>query len=530
MTGALQNAVRNKEKASPKTSTPEWRCVPSPSAATRALGADPSGEHELAPAQRWRAFALLAVAFVMTIVDLTIVNVALPTIGRKLHFPEADLQWVVTAYALTFGGFLLLGGRAADLLGRRRLLMAGTTVFTGASLACALASSYAFLIVMRGVQGFGAALMLPAALSIVMNMFAEGADRNKALGIWGGTGAGAATVGLLAGGVLTRYAGWEYIFFLNVPVGAAVMAFARRVVPESRLSTSRRRYDPLGAVSVTGGLVSLVYAISQAPQVGWGSAQTVVLLAVSAVLLCAFVVVEARSEAPLLPLHLVRSGTIGGANVVGFLLGGSFFSFIFVGTLYMQQVLGYSALKTGAAWLATSLTSVALAGLSQMLVTKTSAKMVMAAGMALIGTGVAWASQVPVHGHFWAHLAGPLFVAGAGTAFAFIAVSIAGLAGVGEGDAGVASGLLNTSQQLGGAIGVAVASTVAASRAHSLAHLGYGPAAALTRGFSAALWVSGLVGLAAVPLTFVLVRRQELARAVAASIAQEAPAAVPADR
>ena len=232
----------------------------------------------------------------------------------------------------------------------------------------------------------------------------------------------------------------------------------------------------------------------------------------------------------MLPLHLFRSGTIAGANVVGFLLGASFFSFIFVGTLYMQQVLGYSALKTGVAWLAASLTSVALAGLSQMLVTKTSAKMVMAAGMALIGIGVVWASQVPVHGHFWAHLAGPFFVAGAGTAFAFIPVSIAALAGVGEGDAGVASGLLNTSQQLGGAIGVAVASTVAASRAHTLAHLGYGPAAALTGGFSAALWVCGLVGLAAVPLTFVLVRRQELARAVAASMAREAPAPVPADR
>ncbi len=527
----MTGAVQTEKEATPETSPPgSARHMARPLAATPALDAGPDGEQELTPARRWRAFALLAVAFVMTIVDLTIVNVALPTIGRKLHFPEADLQWVVTAYALTFGGFLLLGGRAADLLGRRRLLMAGTAVFTAASLACGLAPGYTFLIVMRGVQGLGAALMLPAALSIVMNMFAEGAERNKALGIWGGIGAGAATVGLLAGGVLTRYAGWEYIFFLNVPIGAAVMALARRVVPESRLSTSRRRYDPVGAVSVTGGLVSLVYAISQAPQVGWGAAQTVGLLTASAVLLSTFVLVEARSEAPLLPLHLFRSGTIAGANVVGFLLGASFFSFIFVGTLYMQQVLGYSALKTGVAWLAASLTSVALAGLSQMLVTKTSAKIVMAAGMGLIGSGVIWASQVPVHGHFWAHLAGPLFVAGAGTAFAFIAVSIAGLAGVGEGDAGVASGLLNTSQQLGGAIGVAVASTVAASRAHSLAHLGYGPAAALTGGFSAALWVCGLVGLAAVPLTFALVRRQDLARAVAASMARESPVPVPADR
>ena len=222
----MSEAVQTEEEATPKTSTPASRFVARPPVATPALGAVPAREHEPASAWRWRAFALLAVAFVMTIVDLTIVNVALPTIGRKLRFPEADLQWVVTAYALTFGGFLLLGGRAADLLGRRRLLMAGTTVFTGASLACALAAGYTFLIVMRGVQGLGAALMLPAVLSIVMNMFAEGPERNQALGIWGGIGAGAATVGLLAGGVLTRYAGWEYIFFLNVPIGAAVMAFA----------------------------------------------------------------------------------------------------------------------------------------------------------------------------------------------------------------------------------------------------------------------------------------------------------------
>jgi EmrB/QacA subfamily drug resistance transporter len=493
-------------------------------------GLAPSGEYTLVPVRRWRAFALLAVAFFMTIVDLTITNVALPTIGRKLHFPEADLQWVVTAYGLTFGGFLLLGGRAADLLGRRRLLMTGLAVFTAASLACALAPNDGFMIVMRGVQGLGAALMLPAALSSVMNMFAEGAERNKALGIWGGIGAGGATVGLLAGGALTRYLGWEYIFYLNIPIGAAVMVLAPRVVPESRLSISRRRYDPLGALTVTGGLVLLVYAISQAPQVGWGAARTVALLAASAALLVGFFVIEARSEAPLLPLHLFRSSTVAGANIVGFLLAASFYTFIFVGTLYMQQVLGYSALKTGLAWLTASLTSVAFAGLSQMLVTKTSAKAVMALGMGLIGGGIVWATQVPVHGHFWAHLAGPFFVTGAGTAFAFIPVSIAALAGVGERDAGVASGLLNTAQQLGGAIGVAVGSTVAGSRAHALAHLGYGTAAALTGGFSRALWVCGLVGLAAVPLTFVLVRRQELARAVAASLAKETPALVPSDR
>src|SRR6266567_2940743 len=417
---------------------------------------------------RWRAFALLAVSFFMTIVDLTIVNVALPTIGRALHFSEANLQWVVTAYGVAFGGFLLLGGRAADLLGRRRVLMAGLAVFTLASLGCALATTDSFLIAMRGIQGLGAAIVLPAALSIVMNMFDEGAERNKALGIWGGIGAGGANVGLIAGGLLTRYLGWEYIFFLNVPSGLAALVLARRIVPESRLDVTRRRYDPFGAFTVTAGLLVLVYALSQAPQHGWGSARTISLMAVAAVLMLAFLVIETRVEAPLLPLRIFRLPTVAGANAVGLLLGGSFFGFIFIGTLYMQQVLGYSALQTGVAWLAASLTSVALAGLSQMLVTRISAGRVMALGMALIAGGALWATQVPVHGHFWSALAGAFFLAGAGTAFAFIPVSIAGLAGVSEREAGLASGLLNTSQQLGGAIGVAIASTVAATHLNDL--------------------------------------------------------------
>ncbi len=323
--------------------------------------------------RRWRAFALLAVAFFMTVVDLTIVNVALPTIGRKLHFSESNLQWVVTAYSLTFGGFLLLGGRAADLLGRRRLFMAGLAIFTGASLACALATSDTFLIIMRGIQGLGAAVVLPAALSIVMNMFSEGAERNKALGIWGGIGATGATVGLLAGGSLTRYAGWPYIFYLNVPIGAAALLLARRVVPESRLHGVRRRYDPFGAVTVTGALVIGVYAISQAPTAGWTAIRTLALLAASAGLLAGFLVIETRAEAPLLPLRLFRLRTLAGSNAVSFLLGASFYAFIFIGTLYMQQVLGYSALKTGFAWLATSVTGLALAGPAQLLVTRASA-------------------------------------------------------------------------------------------------------------------------------------------------------------
>ncbi len=265
-------------------------------------------------------------------------------------------------------------------------------------------------------------------------------ERNKALGLWGAIAASGATFGLITGGLLTRYAGWEYIFFLNVPVGAAGLLLAPRSVPESRLTSARRRFDPLGAVTVTGGLLLLVYTISKAPQAGWGSARTITLLAVSAALLLAFLVIEARAAAPLMPLRIFRLRLVAVSNAVGLLLGGSFFAFVFIGTLYMQQVLGYSALQTGVAWLVTSVTSVALAGASQKLVTIVSPGPVMAVGMAMIGGGTLWATQVPVHGHFWADLAGPLFVAGAGTAFAFVPVSIGGLAGVAENEAELASG------------------------------------------------------------------------------------------
>jgi EmrB/QacA subfamily drug resistance transporter len=475
---------------------------------------------------RWRAFALLAVSFFMTIIDLTIVNVSLPTIGRDLHFSQTNLQWVATAYALTFGGMLLLGGRAADLLGRRRILMLGLTLFTGASLACALASSDVFLIASRAVQGVGAAIMLPAALSIVMNMFEEGAERNKALGIWGGLGAGGATVGLIAGGLLTRYVGWQYIFYLNVPIGTAALLLAPRIVPESRLTASHRRFDVLGAITGTGGLVLLVDAISQAPQYGWSAPRTIALLATAVGLLAGFAVIESRVADPLLPPSIFRLRTLAGANAAGLLLGGSFFAFIFVGTLYMQQVLHYSALQTGVAWLAASLTSIALAGLSQYLVTRGGAKFVMAIGMTLIAAGVLWATQVPVHGHFVANLAGPFVVAGAGTAFAFIPVSIAALTGVSEHQAGLASGLLNTSQQLGGAIGIAIASSVAAGHTQSLLHGGSTASAALTGGFQEALWVLGAIALLALPAIFALVRRDELAGAVARTAVREPEPAV----
>jgi EmrB/QacA subfamily drug resistance transporter len=487
-----------------------------PPAGTRtgaSLAVRPGTSHPAqTPGQRWRAFALLLVAYVITIVDFTIVNVALPTIGRKLHFPESDLQWVVTAYGLTYAGFLLLGGRAADLLGRRRLLMTGLVVFTCASLGGGLATSDTFLIVMRGIQGLGAALVLPAALSTVMNLFPEGAERNRALGIWGGVGALGGTVGLLAGGILTTYAGWQYIFLFNVPIGAAALILAPKVVPESRVGSARRRYDPFGAVSITAALLVFVYAISQAPQVGWAATQTVVMLCAGAALLAAFFVIETKVEAPLLPLPLLRLRGVAGSNAVGFLLGTSFLTFVFVGTLYMQQVLGFSALAAGAAWMTASVTSLAFAGLSQKIVTKTSPQAVMTVGMTLIGTGMLWAAQAPPDGPFWRDLAGPFFIAGIGTAFSFIPISIGALTGVSERDAGVASGLLSTSQNLGGAIGVAVASSIAASHSRTLIHHGYAVTAALTGGFHLALWVCGLTGLTAVAVACALIRRQQKAR------------------
>jgi EmrB/QacA subfamily drug resistance transporter len=460
---------------------------------------------------RWLAFALLGVTYFITTIDLTIVNVSLPTIGRDLHFSQTNLQWVATAYALTFGGFLLLGGRCADLLGRRRILMGGIAVFIAASLGCAVATGEAQLIAMRAAQGVGAALMIPAALSIVMNLFHEGAERNKALGIWGGLGAAGGTVGLIAGGLITRYLGWQYIFYLNVPIGVAALVLVPRIVPDSRLAVRRRRFDLAGAITGTGGLVLLVDAVSEAPQYGWGAPRTIVLLAASLLSLATFLVIERRSADPMIPLSIFRLRTLAAANVAALLLGASFFAFVFAGTLYMQEVLHYSALQTGAAWLAASVTSMALAGVSQLLVTRIGAKPVMAFGMTLIGVGIAWATQAPADGAFLANLVGPFVVAGAGTAFSFIPISVAALQGVAERQSGLASGLLNTSTQFGAAIGTAIASSVAASHTHALLGASDTVPAALTGGFHQAFWVLAAIALIAPPAVFALTRRSQVA-------------------
>ena len=471
---------------------------------------------------------MLAVAYFMTVVDFTIVNVSLPTIGRDLHLSSTGLQWVVTAYGLTFGGFLLFGGRAADLLGRRRILMLGLAVFTVASLACALATSDALLIASRAVQGLGGAIMLPAALSIVMNMFEEGAERNKALGIWGGLGAAAGTTGLIAGGILTKYVGWQSIFYLNVPIGVVALALAPRIVPDSRLSTTGRRFDLLGATVGTGGLMLLVDAISQAPQYGWGATRTIVLLAASVAVLITFMAIESRVKDPVLPLSTFRLRTLAAANLAGLLLGGSFFAFVFAGTLYMQEVLHYSALQSGVAWAAASVTSLALAGISQSLVTRIGPRIVLAIGMTLIGSGILWATQVPVHGHFLTNLVGPFIIAGAGTAFSFIPISVAGLTGVAEHQSGLASGLLNTSSQIGGAIGTAIASSVAAGGTKALLRTGHTLPMALTGGFHQAFWVLGVIALIAPPTVLILIRRARSTKGLPQAATGEATAALAA--
>jgi EmrB/QacA subfamily drug resistance transporter len=458
----------------------------------------------------------------MTVMDLTIVNTALPTIGRKLHFSQTSLLWVVTAYELAYGGFLLLGGRAADLLGRRRVIFAGLAVFTAASLGASLAGSEPVLIAMRATQGFGAAMFLPAALSTVRNMFTEGAERNKALGIWGALAAFGATAGLVLGGLLTRFAGWQYIFLVNVPVGVVALALIRRVVPEARVDVGPRRYDPLGAVTVTGALVLLAYAIAQAPRVGWGAPRTITELAIGVALLGAFLAIERRGDAPLMPLRIFRLQTLAGANAVGFLLGASFYAFIFIGTLYMQQVLGYSALQGGFAWAASGVASMLFAGISQALVTKVSAKLVMAFGMTVLGAGIFWTAQAPVHGHYIGDLFGPFLLGvGMGTAFTFIPVQIAALAGVAEREAGLASGLIYTTQELGGALGIAIASSIAASHSTTLLRSGDTVRVALTGGFHSALWVCGAIAFLAIPVTFLLIRKDEMAAAVAATMARE---------
>ncbi|MFL5924279.1 MAG: DHA2 family efflux MFS transporter permease subunit [Gaiellaceae bacterium] len=444
--------------------------------------------------RRWLTLAIVGAAFFMTVLDVAIVNVALPSIEDDLNVTETTVQWVLIAYSITFGGFLLLGGRMADLLGRKRIFIVGLTLFTAASLVCGLANEIGVLIGARAVQGIGAAIISPAALSIVTTTFEEGAERNKALGIWGALGGSGAAAGVLFGGILTNSLGWEWIFYVNVPVGALVFALTVPIVPESRAELGHRRFDAAGAITVTGGLALLVYAISKAPDVGWASARTILLLIASVAILGLFVLIELRSRSPLMPFRIFRIRSLLAANVVGFLLGAVIFANFLVLTLYVQQVLGWSALKTGVTFLATAGTTVIWAGVAQALTTRFGPRPVIVAGLLILAASMGWYTQIPIDGHYWPNLLPAYLTFALGLAFSFVPVTIAALAQVAPADAGLASGLINTNQQIGGAIGVAVASTIFVSSAKTLLKTGHSPAEAFTSGYQDAFWA--LIGIA----------------------------------
>jgi EmrB/QacA subfamily drug resistance transporter len=452
--------------------------------------------------RRWSALALIVVAQFMVILDVAIVNVALPSIKTDLGFSQSNLQWVISAYAIMFGGALLLGGRLGDLLGRRRLFIAGLAIFSLSSLLCGLAWSEASLIGFRAVQGLGGALLAPAALALLMTTFAEGRERNIALGVYGAAAGSGAAAGVLLGGVLTSYLSWPFIFFINVPVGIAAIALTPWLLRESRADLPHRHFDLAGAVSVTAGLMLLVYALTRATSDGWTSTSTLGLLAVSALLVVVFVVIEARSSAPLLPLRIFRLRTLSAANATMALVGAVAFSEFFLLTLYMQDVLHYSAVETGTAFAAFALTVVVASNLAQVLVGRLGIRTTLTAGLLASAASVVVLARLPVEGQYFWDLFPAFVLGGAGMGFSFVPVTIASLSGVGRADAGVASGLVNTSRQIGGAIGLAAVSAIAAASttAYADAHdVTSSSAVALDHGFQTGLYVlAGLLVLAAV--------------------------------
>jgi EmrB/QacA subfamily drug resistance transporter len=459
--------------------------------------------------KRWIALALLCMAQFVVVLDASIVNVALPTIGRELQFSQDNLSWVVNAYVLTFGGFLLLGGRLADLLGRRRVFMGGLILFAGACLVGGFAESETTLIAARAVQGLGAALLSPAALSIITTTFSDGAERNKALGAWGAVAGSGGAAGVLLGGVLTEYAGWEWILWALVPVPLAVAFLSPRLVIESRSESETRAFDFGGALSVTAGLGTLVYALVEAPDAGWGSGQTLGLLALALALLGAFVAVELRSASPLVPFSIFRNRTLTGANVVGILTGASLFSMFFFISLYMQNVLGFSAIEAGLAYLPLAVSIIISAGVASQIVTRIGFKPILAVGMGLVAAGLLWFSQISVDGSFAADVLGPSLLAAVGLGFAFVPQTIAAMSGVADREAGLASGLINTSQQVGGALGLAILSSIAFSTIGDLAATGETGPGALTEGYSDAFMVGAGIAVLGVIATLVLIRGRD---------------------
>jgi EmrB/QacA subfamily drug resistance transporter len=468
-------------------------------------------------ASPWLVLVIVCFAQFMVVLDATISNVALPSIQADLGFSEANLQWVVNGYTLLFGGFLLLGGRAADLLGRRKLFVAGVALFTLSSLACALATSEVTLIVARAFQGLGAALVSPAALSIITTTFAEGSERTRALAIWGGIAAGGSAVGLLLGGVLTELLSWEWVFLVNVPVGLGVIAVALRFVPESRVEGAARRFDLTGAVTVTSGLLLLVYAIVKAEQAGWASLQTLGLGAIALSLLAGFLVWESRQIAPLVRLSILRVRTLAAANAVMLLVVAGLFAMLFFATIHLQRVLGYSPLEAGVAFVPVSAAILVGSGVSTVLVKRFSARTTGIFGMAVAAAGLLLLTQASATASYWTDMFPALAIMAFGMGNAFVPLTIIATSGIADDDAGLASGLFNTAQQIGGALGLAILSTLATDRTTSdLAGLGHAPSVAETNvalvdGFQIAyIAAAGLLALGAVLLT-VMLRRRHLA-------------------
>jgi EmrB/QacA subfamily drug resistance transporter len=458
---------------------------------------------------RWFALALLCAVQFMVVLDVAIVNVALPSIQVDLGFSQQNLQWVISAYALVFGGFLLLGGRTADLLGRRRIFFAGTILFTVGSLLCGLAWTDDSLIGARAIQGLGAAAITPAALAILVTTFTEGRERNIALGAWGAVGGFGAAAGVLFGGILTDLLSWEWIFFVNIPVGLAALALAPILLSES-LDKHGQGFDALGAILVTGGLATLVLGITQGQDWGWSSGRTIGVFAVSAVLLAAFVAWESRVKDPLVPFSIFRLQTLTASNVAGFALGTMLFAMFLMLTLYMQQVLGYSPIETGFAYLAVAGTAVVWANVAAVAVNRVGVKPALVFGMSLMTIGLLYFTQVSVGGSYWTELLPGFLIIGLGIPFAFVPITIAAVAGTRPDEAGLASGLINTSQQIGGAVGIAILSTIATTTTNDAVADGTQLPVALTDGFQAAFWAGAAIALVGVLVSVFLVRGRDL--------------------
>ncbi len=459
--------------------------------------------------KKWFALALILTVQFMTILDIAIVNVALPSIQVDLGFSQENLQWVISAYALVFGGFLLLGGRSADLLGRRRIFMLGTIVFTVGSLLCGFAWSEESLIAFRALQGLGAATITPAALSILVATFAEGRERNIALGAWGAVGGFGAAAGVLFGGILTDLLSWEWIFWVNVPVGVAALILTPFVLSES-LDKHGQGFDALGAILVTSGLSLLVLGITQGYGWGWTSTKTIGVFAASAVLLLAFIGWERRVKDPLVPLSIFRLQTLTAANIVGFIMGTALFAMFLMLTLYMQQVLRLTPIETGVGYLAVAGTAIIWANVAAAAVTRVGVKPALAFGMSAMTVGLLYFTQVSVSGSYWTDLFPGFLLIGLGLPFAYVAVTIAAVAGTKPQEAGLASGLINTSQQIGGAVGIAILSTIAVSTTDDALATGTAVPVALTDGFQAAFWAGAAITFAGVLVSLFLVRGRDL--------------------